>query len=576
MKEFSRFAAGENVALIDAILPNNPAKTIPGEKIKNITNLKYISPIVGDKNGAMDYLSCRDFEELLNSLKIFEYMRKSLEKEKGSYVPEGPVKISDVAILLEANLDYNSPQEIYDRMVAIRYVMGQISIEEGLKLTKKSRSGVSGALAHEMNGNIKESIDKYSLDLLGSLALMVVKAIAVAELNEQSGIIVTAPTAGSSGIVPTLITVYERYKDDLNLTEDDLIQSLFTLAMIGSIIGLDGNACFSGTIGCQGECGIAQSMLAAGIAQLLGGTPEQVVNAAKLSMVSYIGLTCDAPPFGVEVPCIRRNALYASGAYAVAIAALSGAKVSIPSRDLFRMMMDVGNHALPPEVREGGNPNGGLAGEEKCVKIREERDLKHGLSTYVEDEIERLHYLSLSLLQKPISEKYQILLSATLFNEVDRNRLTKRLGEDYFIKILDPREIRNASMNSNSTKKNLACIISKDDYNSTELWNKKHEGNNKSTMLILNEDLKGPRYLYLEGVVGLARAMMIEDNARIISNYLDLLFEKRADDNKLIELLLQNPIEFIKYIKFKPITPFNNDNLPGQYKMIVENYLIQA
>lgn len=176
----------------------------------------------------------------------------------------------------------------------------------------------------------------------------------------------------------------------------------------------------------------------------------------------------------------------------------------------------------------------------------------------------------------PVPQGAKILLSETLFNDVDRVYLSRLLGEDSFVKILSPREIRNASINRNRTTQNLACIINQKDYDDPELWNKNHRANNRAAMLILSEDLQDSRYLYLEGVVGLAHALANKDT-QAIERYMSILFNKTRDisDAKLLELLLNDPREFSDHIRFKT-EPFDKEKLYERYKADVENYLIAA
>ncbi|TKW66080.1 MAG: L-serine ammonia-lyase [Paracoccus denitrificans] len=147
-------------------------------------------------------------------------------------------------------------------------------------------------------------------------------AIAVNEENAAGGRIVTAPTNGAAGIVPAVM----RYAHEtLDLTEGDpaLHRYLLTAAAIGGLI--KANASISGAeCGCQAEVGSASAMAAAGLAELLGGTPAQVENAAEIALEHHLGMTCD-PVLGlVQVPCIERNALGSVKAITAAALALRG------------------------------------------------------------------------------------------------------------------------------------------------------------------------------------------------------------------------------------------------------------
>jgi L-serine dehydratase len=146
-------------------------------------------------------------------------------------------------------------------------------------------------------------------------------AIAVNEENACGGRIVTAPTNGAAGIIPAVLRYYRDFHP--GYTDQAGREYLLCAAAIGSLIKR--NASISGAeLGCQGEVGSAASMAAAGLAQLFGGTPEQVENAAEIAMEHHLGMTCD--PIGglVQIPCIERNAFGAVKAIAAASLALRG------------------------------------------------------------------------------------------------------------------------------------------------------------------------------------------------------------------------------------------------------------
>ncbi len=146
-------------------------------------------------------------------------------------------------------------------------------------------------------------------------------ALAVNEENAAGGRVVTAPTNGAAGIVPAVLTYYRRFVP--NADDEGVQRFLLTAAAIGALYKK--NASISGAeVGCQGEVGVACSMAAGALAEVLGGTPEQVENAAEIGMEHNLGLTCD--PIGglVQVPCIERNAMGAVKAINAARLALSG------------------------------------------------------------------------------------------------------------------------------------------------------------------------------------------------------------------------------------------------------------
>ncbi|WP_396289626.1 L-serine ammonia-lyase [Curtobacterium sp. KT1] len=159
-------------------------------------------------------------------------------------------------------------------------------------------------------------------------------AMAVNEENATGGRVVTAPTNGAAGIIPAVLYYALTYVPAITAAhrDDAVVRFLLTAGAIGSIY--KERASISGAeVGCQGEVGSAASMAAAGLAEVLGGTPEQVENAAEIAMEHNLGLTCD--PIGglVQIPCIERNAIAANKAINAARMALRGDGVHHVSLD---------------------------------------------------------------------------------------------------------------------------------------------------------------------------------------------------------------------------------------------------
>lgn len=134
-------------------------------------------------------------------------------------------------------------------------------------------------------------------------------ALSVNEENAAGGQVVTAPTNGAAGVIPAVIQYYLHfYSSHLESENQEKVRDfLLTAAAIGGLI--KSNASISGAeVGCQGEVGSASSMAAAGLVEILGGTPEQIENAAEIALEHHLGLTCDPVAGLVQVPCIERNA----------------------------------------------------------------------------------------------------------------------------------------------------------------------------------------------------------------------------------------------------------------------------
>jgi len=131
-------------------------------------------------------------------------------------------------------------------------------------------------------------------------------ALAVNEENAAGGRVVTAPTNGAAGIVPAVLHYYRRFAP--GASEEGVIRFLLTAGAIGILY--KENASISGAeVGCQGEVGVACSMAAGGLVAALGGTNEQIENAAEIGMEHNLGLTCDPVGGLVQIPCIERNAM---------------------------------------------------------------------------------------------------------------------------------------------------------------------------------------------------------------------------------------------------------------------------
>jgi L-serine dehydratase len=146
-------------------------------------------------------------------------------------------------------------------------------------------------------------------------------ALAVNEENAAGGRVVTAPTNGAAGVIPAVLRYYERF--GANANQQKIREFLLTAAAIGSIYKKRASIS-AAEVGCQGEVGVACSMAAGALCAVLGGTPEQVENAAEIGMEHNLGLTCD--PIGglVQVPCIERNTMGAVKAINAARLALRG------------------------------------------------------------------------------------------------------------------------------------------------------------------------------------------------------------------------------------------------------------
>ena len=209
-----------------------------------------------------------------------------------------------------------------------------------LQLPRKSRSFFSKA---------KRSAQSQRANLLFAYAL------AVSEENASGGVIVTAPTCGSCGVLPAVLL----FLQEINHLEDEIIiKALATAGLIGNLVKFNGS--ISGAeVGCQGEIGTACAMAAGAAAQLLEGSPGQIEYAAEMGFEHHLGLTCDPVAGLVQIPCIERNAFAATRAIDSAeYALLSEGKHRISFDEVVQTMMQTGLD-LKSSYRE--TSTGGLA-----------------------------------------------------------------------------------------------------------------------------------------------------------------------------------------------------------------------
>ena len=190
---------------------------------------------------------------------------------------------------------------------------------------------------------------------LKSRALIYSYALAVSEYNASGGLIVTAPTCGSSGVLPAVLY---HLKKNHEYRDSKIIKALATAGLIGNIVKT--NASISGAeVGCQGEIGVACSMAAGAAAQLFGGSNNQIEYAAEMGLEHHLGLTCDPICGLVQVPCIERNAFAAVRALdSCSYASLSDGRHLIKFDKVVKTMKQTG-HDLPSLYKE--TSKGGLA-----------------------------------------------------------------------------------------------------------------------------------------------------------------------------------------------------------------------
>ncbi|WP_261843206.1 L-serine ammonia-lyase [Aliamphritea ceti] len=202
----------------------------------------------------------------------------------------------------------------------------------GLKVRRRAAS-LHKSLQEARGSNIISST-------MGAMEWVNLYALAVNEENAAGGRMVTAPTNGAAGIIPAVLMYYMEYSDQIK--EENVVEFMLAAAAIGALCKK--NASISGAeVGCQGEVGSACAMAAAGLCEVLGGTPEQVENAAEIGLEHNLGLTCDPVGGLVQVPCIERNAIAAIKAINATQLALRGDGEHFISLDkVIKTMWDTG------------------------------------------------------------------------------------------------------------------------------------------------------------------------------------------------------------------------------------------
>jgi L-serine dehydratase len=198
--------------------------------------------------------------------------------------------------------------------------------------------------------------EQYNVDPLRVMDWVDLFALAVNEENAGGGRVVTAPTNGAAGILPAVLHYYVRFCP--GASDDAVVRFLLTAGAIGVLY--KENASISGAeVGCQGEVGSACSMAAGALCEVLGGTPDQVENAAEIGMEHNLGLTCDPVGGLVQVPCIERNAMAAVKAINAARIALRGDGRHIVSLDkVIKTMRETG---ADMKIKYKETARGGLA-----------------------------------------------------------------------------------------------------------------------------------------------------------------------------------------------------------------------
>ncbi len=243
-------------------------------------------------------------------------------------------RISEVFWELESHMLEKSPEEVRNLARRNLEVMSS-SIQDGLKNFGVSPSGMSGEDSQKILKRYKNADNLPFNRLIGRILGY---SIAISEENQRMGRIVACPTAGSCGIVPSVIT---GYAEEYGFSEERQVNALITAGGIGKIIAQQ--MPLAGAVaGCQAECGVASAMAAGAAVDLMQGTNEQIVHAAVLALKNIMGLVCDPVAGLVEVPCIKRNGFLAVHAVTSSEMALAGIQSFIPPDEVIQAVKQVG------------------------------------------------------------------------------------------------------------------------------------------------------------------------------------------------------------------------------------------
>ncbi|QGU95962.1 L-serine ammonia-lyase, iron-sulfur-dependent, subunit alpha [Clostridium bovifaecis] len=270
---------------------------------------------------------------------------------------EQNISISQAMINREVKISGAGHIEVINKMIHAFHIMKD-AVNQSLTGNIKSIGGLIGGEAAKIN---KRRLSGKSV--CGEIISKAIGyAMGVLEVNASMGLIVAAPTAGSSGVIPG---VFIAIQEEFGFSDEEMVDALFNAGAVGYLITR--NATVAGAEGgCQAEVGAASAMAASAVTQLMGGSPEECLGAASNAITNILGLVCDPIAGLVEAPCQKRNAMGASNALISAEISLSGIASIIPFDEVVDTMYNVGR-SLPRELRE--TALGGIAATPTACKM---------------------------------------------------------------------------------------------------------------------------------------------------------------------------------------------------------------
>ncbi len=246
--------------------------------------------------------------------------------------------ISEIMTARECRQAETTREAVDARMARVWEIMTQAA-KGPLHEPKRSMGGLIGGEA--------ALVDRHRLagkSICGPvLSKAIAYAMAVLEVNSSMGLIVAAPTAGSSGVVPGVLLALE---EEMGCGREALFGALYNASAIGYLAMR--NATVAGAVGgCQAEVGVASAMAASAAVELMGGTPSQCLDAASTALMNLLGLVCDPVGGLVEYPCQNRNAIGVANALTAAELSLSGIRQLIPFDEMLGRHVQCGKTLIP-------------------------------------------------------------------------------------------------------------------------------------------------------------------------------------------------------------------------------------
>lgn len=273
--------------------------------------------------------------------------------------------ISEVMLTRECTEGEMPREEAIAKMHRALEIMKQ-SANCAIENPTKSMGGLIGGEAQKVYQRLGAEKSVTGETLTRAMAY----SLSVLEVNAQMGLIVAAPTAGSSGVIPgVLLALQDKYK----FTDDELVTALFNAGALGFLAMR--NATIAGAVGgCQAEIGVASAMAASAAVELLGGSPRQCLSAASTVLMNMLGLVCDPVAGLVEYPCQIRNTSGVANALSACEVTMAGIIQLIPFDEMLEIMYKVGR-SMPVELRETALGGCALSPSAcaKCVACQNEK-----------------------------------------------------------------------------------------------------------------------------------------------------------------------------------------------------------